>query len=423
MTIFDTLESNVQSYALSFPVTFDKASGSYMYDEAGNQYLDFLAGCGSLNYGHNNPLLKQALLDYIEQDGIALGLDMHTRAKAEFMQSFEDIILKPRQMDYLLQFPGPTGTNAVEAALKIARKVTGRTNIISFTNGFHGATLGAVAVTGNSYHRNGAAVPLSNVSRMPFCGYYGQDADTLKMMDKLLSDSSSGIDLPAAVITETVQGEGGLNVAATSWLQGLEKICKKHDILLIVDEIQSGCGRTGTFFSFEPSGIQPDIITLSKSLSGYGLPMALVLLKPELDKWQPGEHNGTFRGNNHAFVTATATLKHYWLKDDFSQEIAIKAGLLGKRLKKISDQTGVTRLRVKGRGLMQGLQCKSGEIASRITQAAFDKGLIIETSGSEGQVVKCLFPLTISEQDLNKGLEILEESIFEVMKDGLQKVS
>jgi len=423
MTIFDTLESNVQSYALSFPVTFHKASGCNLYDEEGNQYLDFLAGCGSLNYGHNNPVLKQALLEYIMEDGIAHGLDMHTRAKSEFMQAFSDNILKPRAMDYLLQFPGPTGTNAVEAALKIARKATGRTNIISFTNGFHGATLGAVAATGNSYHRDGAAVSLSDVSRMPFCGYYGQDADTLKMIDKLLSDSSSGIDLPAAAIVETVQGEGGLNVASMEWLKGLEKVCRKHDILLIADDIQAGCGRTGTFFSFESSGIQPDIVTLSKSLSGFGLPMALVLIKPEYDLWQPGEHNGTFRGNNHAFVTATAALETYWQNDEFEREISHKAEILGKRLKKIADQAGVTRLKLKGRGLIQGLQCKSGDIASKITRAAFDKKLIIETSGSDGEVIKCLFPLTISEQELNEGLDRLAASVSEILKDDLRKVS
>jgi len=423
MTIFDKLESKVQSYALSFPVTFHKASGCYLYDEAGNEYLDFLAGCGSLNYGHNHPVLKQALLEYIGNDGIAHGLDMHTRAKGVFMQNFQDAILAPRDMDYRLQFPGPTGTNAVEAALKIARKVTGRTNIISFTNGFHGATLGAVAATGNSYHRDAAAVPLTNVTRMPFCGYYGQDADTLNMMDKLLSDASSGIDRPAAVIVETVQGEGGLNVAAIAWLKGLEKICRKHNILLIVDEIQTGCGRTGTFFSFEPSGIQPDIITLSKSLSGYGLPMALVLLKPALDQWKPGQHNGTFRGNNHAFVTAATALDHYWRDDRFSREIEKKAGILSHRLKKISDQAGVTQLRPKGRGMIQGLQCKNGAIAKKITGRAFARKLIMETSGNDDQVLKCLCPLTITEAELNEGLDRLATSVFEVLDDNLRKVS
>ncbi len=327
MTIFDRLESEVQSYARSFPVTFDKAQGEHLYSTDGKQYIDFLAGAGTLNYGHNNPVLKQALVDYIMRDGITHGLDMHTQAKGDFLQAFNEHILAPRDMTYTFQFTGPTGTNAVEAALKLARKVTGRTSIVSFTNGFHGVTLGAVAATGNSHHRGGAGVALGDVTRMPFCGYYGRDADSLKMMDKLLSDPSSGVDLPAAMIVEPVQGEGGLNVANNDWLRGLEKLCRKHEILLIVDDIQAGCGRTGTYFSFEASGIKPDIITMSKSLSGYGLPFAIVLIRPDLDIWEPGEHNGTFRGNNHAFITAAAAIRHYWKDDKFAAEIVEKSAV------------------------------------------------------------------------------------------------
>lgn len=416
MTIFNEMESVVQSYARSFPVVFNRARGSHLYGPDGKAYLDFLAGAGSLNYGHNNPLLKKALLDYIEQDGITHGLDMHTDAKAKFLQAFRDYILAPRDMEYRMQFTGPTGTNAVEAALKIARKVTGRSSVISFTNGFHGVSLGAVAATGNQHHRGGAGVTLSDVTRMPFCGYHGRDADTLKMIDKLLTDPSSGVDHPAAVIVEAVQGEGGLNVAEKTWLQGLEKLCRKHEILLIMDDIQAGCGRTGTFFSFELSGVKPDIITLSKSLSGYGLPLAVVLLKPELDQWSPGEHNGTFRGNNHAFVTATAALENYWKDNAFAEEIQHKSQIVTKKFKAISDKHGTLELRLKGRGMMQGLECRNGEIAGKITKAAFERGLIIETAGNHSQVVKCFCPLTISEKDLNQGLDILAESIAEVFK-------
>lgn len=414
MTIFNELESAVQSYARAFPVVFNRAKGSYLFDEQGNAYLDFLAGAGSLNYGHNNPILKQALLAYIEEDGITHGLDMHTDAKARFLEIFRDCILQPRSMEYRLQFTGPTGANAVEAALKIARKVTGRHTIISFTNAFHGVSLGAVAATGNQHHRGGAGVELNGVVRMPFCGYHGKDADTLKMMEKMIIDPSSGIDQPAAIIVEPVQGEGGLNVAEKKWLQGLEKLCRQHGILLIVDDIQAGCGRTGTFFSFEQSGIKPDIITLSKSLSGYGLPMALTLIKPEWDQWLPGEHNGTFRGNNHAFVTAAAAIKHYWSDNRFAESIVNKSTRVSAHFKSISDKYGVTHLRPKGRGLMQGLECRSGEIAEKISRAAFERGLIIETAGNRGQVVKCFCPLTITEQELDKGLNILKSSIDDV---------
>ena len=282
MKIFDEIESEVQSYARAFPRVFNRAKGAEMFDSDGNRYLDFLAGAGTLNYGHNHPLFKKALLDYIEADGITHGLDMHTQAKGEFLETFNEKILKPRKLEYMVQFTGPTGTNAVEAALKIARNVTGRGNIVSFTNGFHGVTMGSLAATGNAHHRGAAGVTLGGVSRMPFDGYLGDGIDTTIYLDKVLSDSSSGIDLPAAVIVETVQGEGGINVASVEWLRNLQDVCRRHKILLIVDDIQAGCGRTGNYFSFEESGMQPDIVTLSKSFGGYGVPFAVVLMKLEL---------------------------------------------------------------------------------------------------------------------------------------------
>ncbi|MBN1762011.1 MAG: diaminobutyrate--2-oxoglutarate transaminase [Methanomicrobia archaeon] len=414
-SIFDRLESNVRSYCRDFPVVFDKARGAILEDKTGRQYLDFLAGAGTLNYGHNNPVLKRTLQDYIESDGIVHGLDMATEAKKTFMETFETLILHPQNMHYKLQFTGPTGTNAVEAALKIARKVTGRQIIVSFTNGFHGVTLGSVAATGNSHFRDGCGIQPQGTVFMPYDGYMGKDIDTTEYLDKMLTDASSGLDRPAAVIVETVQGEGGINVASFAWLRSLEEICRKHDILLILDDIQMGCGRTGTFFSFEEAGISPDIITLSKSLSGYGLPFSLVLMKPELDLWKPGEHNGTFRGNNLAFVTATATLEFYWRDDAFSQEVKRKGLLLRDRLEKLvsMDPNGI--LSVRGRGMIQALDCKTGELANKITKTAFERGLILETSGSNGQVVKCLIPLTITDEQLNKGLDILEESVGEVL--------
>lgn len=417
MDIFAAVESEVQSYARSFPVVFERAEGAELIDENGERYLDFLAGAGTLNYGHNNPHLKQALLDYISGNGIAHGLDMHTGAKAAFLQAFSDLILKPRNLDYRLQFTGPTGTNAVEAALKIARNVTGRHNIIAFTNGFHGVSLGSMAATGNSHHRGAAGIPLNGVTRIPFDGYMGSDFDSTKLLDTLLSDSSSGIDHPAAVIVETVQGEGGLNVASNKWLRHLEAVCRKHDMLLIVDDIQAGCGRTGKFFSFEEAGIEPDIVTLSKSLSGFGLPFALTLIRPQYDQWKPGEHNGTFRGNNHAFVTAHAALEQYWSTDDFARDVQRKGELAGNRFRQIAERHGSSLMRPKGRGLMRGLSFRNAELAGRAASLAFTKGLVIETSGAESQVIKCLCPLTITDAELSRGLDILEESIAETLAD------
>ncbi|WP_293268238.1 diaminobutyrate--2-oxoglutarate transaminase [Neptunomonas sp.] len=414
MKIFEEIESEVQSYARSFPRIFNKAQGEFLYDEDGNQYLDFLAGAGTLNYGHNNPIFKEKLLDYIHSDGITHGLDLHTKAKGEFMEAFNEKILKPRELNYVMQFTGPTGTNAVEAALKLARNITGRENVISFTNGFHGVSMGALAATGNSHHRGAAGVSLSGVSRMPYDGYLGDDIDTTVYLDKVLCDSSSGIDLPAAVIVETVQGEGGINAADLEWLKRLDQVCKKHKVLLIVDDIQAGCGRTGTYFSFEQAGIKPDIVTLSKSLGGYGLPFAVVLFKPELDLWKPGEHNGTFRGNNFAFVTAKAAIDHYWSDDVFAKEIQSKGRYVADRLAAIINKYGNDNFSTRGRGMFQGINCVNGELAGKITKKAFQKGMMIETSGADDHVVKLLCPLTIEMKNLVKGIDILEEAIQEV---------
>ncbi len=411
MKIFEEIESEVRSYGRIFPCLFNKAQGEYLYDTSGNQYLDFLAGAGTLNYGHNNPVLKEALIEYIQNDGITHGLDFHTKAKKEFLQAFDEHIMRPRNMEYVLQFTGPTGANAVEAALKIARNVTGRENIISFTNGFHGVSMGALAATGNSHHRNAAGVSLSGVSRMPYDGYLGEGIDTTTYLDKALSDSSSGIDKPAAVIVETVQGEGGINACSIEWLQNLETVCRKHDVFLIVDDIQAGSGRTGTYFSFEDAGIKPDIVTLSKSLSGYGLPFSIVLIRPDLDQWKPGEHNGTFRGNNLAFVTATATILHYWKDDTFSIEINKKSDYLRTRLDTIVEKHGEGNFFAKGRGMFQGINCVNGEIAGNISRYAFEQGLILETSGADDHVIKFLCPLTISMENLEKGLNIVENAI------------
>lgn len=414
---FELLESQVRSYARRFPAIFDRAAGSWLHARDGSRYLDFLMGCSTLNYGHNHPRLKEALLEYIGRDGITHSLDMYSESKERFLSEFFETILKPRQLDYVVQFPGPTGTNAVEAALKLARKVTGRRNVIAFTNGFHGVSLGALACTGNRYHRDGAGLGLDGVTHLPYDGYLGPAVNTACYLDKLLSDRSSGVDAPAAVIVETVQGEGGINVASYEWLKDIGAIARRHGALLIVDDIQAGAGRTGTFFSFEPAGIKPDIVTMAKSVSGYGLPMALVLIDREFDEWSPGEHNGTFRGNCHAFVTARAALECFWRDKAFETSVYEKAQLLQKGLVAIARNYAPHRVAVKGRGMMRGIAMPSGEIAAAIVRAAFDSGLIIETSGPDDEVVKCLPALTITDDELRGGLEILAASVGAVLAE------
>jgi len=416
-SIFDQLESKVQSYARSFPCVFDQARGAELWDIKGRRYLDFLSGAGSLNYGHNNPVLKSELIKYIENDGVAHGLDLHTAAKSRFLEAMQDIILAPRHMDYVVQFSGPTGTNAVEAAFKLARKVTGRTNIICFTNGFHGVSLGALAATGHQHFRDASGVPLYGTTRMPYDGYFGDDADTLAYLDCILADRSAGIDRPAAVIVETVQGEGGLNAARKEWLRRLQALCHQHDMLLIVDDIQAGCGRTGSFFSFDLFDLQPDVVLLSKSLSGFGLPLAVVLLRRDLDRWKPGEHNGTFRGNNHAFVTAAAALELYWRTTEFAEQVRAKGDYLARRLQVFVERFSPHLVEVRGRGMMRGVLCADPKWAAAVTARAFSSGLILERSGPEDEVIKCMMPLNIPEPQLEEGLDILEGCFSEELDE------
>jgi diaminobutyrate-2-oxoglutarate transaminase len=415
VSIFETLESEVRSYCRGWPTVFDQARGSYLYGEDGREYLDFFAGAGALNYGHNNPVLKAALLEYIGRDGVTHSLDMTTVAKRDFLETFQETILRPRALDYKVMFPGPAGANAVEAALKLVRKVTGRESIINFTNAFHGMTLGALSVTGNSLKRGGAGIPLVHATPMPYDNYFdGQTPDFL-FFEKLLEDSGSGLNEPAAVIVETVQGEGGINVARIEWLQGLSELCKRHDILLIVDDVQMGCGRTGPFFSFEAAGITPDVVCLSKSIGGYGLPLALTLIRPDLDVWEPGEHNGTFRGINPAFVTGTTALREYWQDDKLEKSTLAKGETIGRALTELAQGYPAVPMAAKGRGLARGLAFETGELAEAVCAQAFQRGLLAETSGPEGEVVKLMPALTITDDEVDNGLRLLADSVAAVL--------
>lgn len=402
-SVFLRRESEARSYCRRFDAVFASASGSLLRDTAGREYIDFLAGCAALNYGHNDPDMAAALIAHIQGNGIAMGLDLHTDAKRAFLTAFEHDILRPRGLSHRVQFTGPTGTNAVEAAMKLARKVTGRHNVIAFTNGYHGVTLGALAATGSRYNRMGA--PLSGVTRAPYDAYMGAHTDTADLLERMLDDPSSGVDLPAAILLETVQGEGGLNVASAPWVARVAAIAKRHGALLIVDDVQAGCGRTGGFFSFEGMGIVPDLIALSKSISGFGLPMALVLVKPEHDRWLPAEHNGTFRGNTHAFVTARVAIEKFWQTQDFQAGTAQRAAIVTQRLEQMGRLVPGSML--KGRGMMQGLDVGTGERAAQICRHAFANGLVVETSGAHDQVVKILAPLNIPLDLLTQGLDIL----------------
>jgi diaminobutyrate-2-oxoglutarate transaminase len=413
LTVFTTDESGVRSYLRSFPALFDTAKDEFLISADGVRYLDFFAGAGALNYGHNPDVLKQALMHYLADDGLTHGLDFATTAKAAFLETFRSTILTPRGLEHRVQFCSPSGANAVEAALKLARLATGRTNVVAFGGGFHGVSTGALAATGGEHFRQGLSATLPHVTHVPYPDSPMGAFDSMDLLRRLVLDPSSGVEKPAAVLVETVQAEGGVYLAPTAFLRELRDFSDRHAIVLVVDDIQAGCGRTGTFFSFERAGITPDLVTLSKSISGYGLPMALLLIAPHLDVWQPGQHSGTFRGNQLAFVTATAALHSYWADEAFASDVRAKGQLVGERLMQVSARLGGS---VRGTGLIWGLDLSAPKLptAGQVSRACFDAGLIVETCGRKGEVLKLLPPLTIGEDALTHGMDLIEDALASV---------
>lgn len=414
-TASEKYESNVRSYCRNFPDIFLRAKGSILYSQSGKEYIDFLAGAGALNYGHNNDFIKQKVMSYLDADGVAHGLDLYTSAKEKFLATFNELVLKSKQLNYKIQFCGPTGTNAVEAALKLARKVTKRPGIFSFMGAYHGMTLGSLSISGNLGVKAGAIGALNNVTFMPYPYGFMEKFDTIEFIDSVLKDSNSGIEKPAAIIFETVQAEGGIVVAPVDWIQRLRNLCHQHEILLICDDIQVGCGRTGPFFSFERAGIVPDMVVLSKSISGYGFPMSLLLINPDLDIWEPGEHTGTFRGNQLAFVAGAAALEYRQI-NNLEQDVKIKEfflkNFLNEEIASISE-----KIKVRGLGMIWGIDvadCGGSVFAKKITSRCFELGLIVESVGRNDTVIKILPPLTIEIPILQKGCSIIKQAFEEI---------
>ena len=403
--IFETYESNVRSYCRCFPSVFKKAKGSIITDVDGKEYIDFWCGAGAVNYGHNNPYIKEKLINYLEEDGIIHSLDMMTEPKALFIEAFENDILKPRNLDYKIMFPGPTGTNGVEAALKLARKVKKRCQIWALMGAFHGMTLGSVSLTSDFDSRKGAGVPLQFVTHIP--APYMVDFDTIDYMRLLLTDDHSAAEKPAAIIIETIQAEGGIWALDVDYLKRLRAFCDEFDILLIVDDIQVGCLRSGTFFSFERADIVPDMVVLSKSIGGYGLPFALTLMKPGIDVFNPGEHNGTFRGNQLSMVAAKAAIE--FIKDNnLEAETKRKEAIMRDYL-----TSNIKNHEVRGIGLIWGVDMGDGKKCARVTDTCFANGLIVEKAGRDNRVVKLMPALTIPDDELLKGLKILCDAVNE----------
>lgn len=416
MKAFKALESNVRSCSRSFPAIFSRARGSILLTEDGRKLIDFLSGDGALNYGHNNHQLKAAVAEYLASDAVVYGLDMATPAKLKFVETFNSVILRERNLKYKLQFTGPTDANAIEAALTLSRKVTGRQNIISFMYGHYGMSVPGISTSGNRSHQVAAGVSFSDANLMPYDGCLGPDVDTAEYLHEALMDKKSGVDCPAAILVETVQGHGGVTIARKKWLQSILEIAKKIGAILIVDDIQMGCGRTGEFFSFEFAGLSPDIVVLSNSLSGYGLPLSALLIKEDLDLWRSAEHTGSFRANNVALVSATAAIDLYWRCRTFSLGVQSMGEIVRHRLETIASEHG-RGFAVRGRGMALGFDCQMAEIAQATTRKAFEKGLIVEQCGAVDQVIKFLPALTIDSEILNRGIQIFEESLVETLEE------
>jgi diaminobutyrate-2-oxoglutarate transaminase len=408
--VFEQHESEIRGYCRHYPTVFASASGARQVDEDGRSYLDFFAGAGVLNFGHNHPAMKQALIEFLEADGVAHSLDTYTTTKRAFIERFHEVVLAPRGMDHRLQFMGPTGSNAVEAAMKLARAATGRREIVAFSHGFHGMTLGSLAATANDAFRRWAGVPLENILRLPFETAPGGES-ALAEYRQALQDPSSGLLPPAAFLVEAVQAEGGVNVASAEWLREVQDLAHELGALFIIDDIQAGIGRTGSFFSFDGMGLDPDIITLAKGLGGYGTPIAMNLNTPEVDRhWSPGAHTGTFRGQGLSFVAGTVALD-FFTDDSFLQGVKDKGELMRERLERIAAAHPGRGWEVRGAGMMQGLDTGDGAFAAAVQRACFESGLLIGPCGSGGRVIKLIPPLIISEEDLQEGLDLLEAAI------------
>lgn len=411
---FEKYESNIRSYCRKWPVEFVSAKGSIYKDTEGNEYIDFFDGAGALNYGHNPDYIKEKLIKYLESDGIVHALDMYTVPKENFINYFEEKILKPRKLDYKIAFPGPTGTNSIELALKLARKVKQRPYIWAFTGAFHGMTLGALALTTESAARKAAGVPLNYTVHIPAPYSMGGNFDSIAYMEQLLSDDHSGYEKPAAIIIETVQQEGGIHVFSKEFLKDLRALCDKYDILLICDEVQIGCSRSGTFFSFERADIVPDIVCMSKSIGGYGIPFALTLFKKELDVFKPGEHNGTFRGCQLSMVAGLAALE-MTVEQDIPAQVRRKEKIVKEYLDKEIKPLLKGKMEIRGIGLSWGIEFNDGKLARAVLDKCFEKKLIIELAGSYDSVLKIMPSLVIEDELLLKGLNIVKESIQEVI--------
>lgn len=418
--IFDRMRQQAAKYVQSIPTDARQASGSLITTQTGAEVIDFYSGAGTLNYGHDNDLLSTKLCNYLKTYAATPARYGINRARDLFFKTVQHTLLEPRNWDYTLQLSGPTGANALEAAVRIARKAKGRQNVVSFTQGFKVTEASGLAVSAGALLDQAAGVSLSNAVFMPYDGCFGPDVDSMAYLERLLDDQAGSAQRPAAVVVETVLGQGGVNVLTWRWLSELQALCQRHDMLLIMDDTQVGCGRTGHFFSFETAAIQPDIIVLSKSLSGFGLPMSVLLLHPSLPAQTQEAGSGRVatacQDQELALVTAAHALQEYWQDDQFSSAIRRKEGLVRDWLENIVHSYPQVSMMARGRGLIQALVMPEGSgLAVKAAATALQHGLAIDTSGANEEVLKVLPALTITDDLLLRGLEIVDRVVAQTL--------
>ena len=403
MKSFDALESNVRWYCRRWPTVFTSASGSVITDENGVEYLDFFAGAGALSYGHNNPLFVEAAIEHLRSGRLLHSLDTFTVEKRDFLDTISRTILAPRQLDMVVQTVGPTGATAVEAALQLAQRLTGHRAVLGFEGGYHGMSYRAASISASMAGRETSA-HLKDFVALPYVKHV-TDTD-IELLDATLRSTVNGQRI-GVVIIEPTQGEGGARPFDPVYLAAIRRITSELGILVIADEIQAGVGRTGPFFSFEGSSLDPDIICVSKSISGLGLPMAINLVRRSLDTWNPGEFSGTFRGNNLAFKTSATMLNHYWSDATLEKNTELFGHTTRSALEAMAESFGAGTFDVRGNGMLNGLEVRETELANAISRHAFERGLIVETCGPGDTIVKLLTPLVIEPAQLDEGLRRL----------------
>ena len=427
-------ESNARSYPRKFPFALKKAKGSWVEDVEGNKYLDFLCGAGTLALGHNDDEVNQAMVDLLTSDAPLHTLDLTTPVKDRFVHTILSLLPEGLKENAKIQFCSPSGTDAVDAAIKLCKTATGRSTVIAFSGGYHGMGHGALALTGNLNAKNKVANLMAGVQFMPYPYSYrcpfglGGESGTkacINYFERLLKDPESGITKPAAVILEPIQGEGGVVPAPIEFLQAVRRITQELDIPMIVDEIQCGIGRSGKLFAFEYASIVPDVILASKAIGGTQ-PMSVVIYNKKLDKWTAGAHAGTFRGNQLAMAAGTVVLNRV-SQSEFLADVVKKGDYLRKAMNELKDEVSIIG-DVRGKGLMLGVEFidpngpkdimghpePCGEIAALVQKKCFENRLVMEKGGRNGSVMRCLCALNVSMDEINIMLDIFKKVVKEV---------